>query len=92
MVTELVKSVNPVKLYEYIYSGVPVISVKYGETEKFSDYIYLYTTTEEFLGLIDLVKQNKLKPKKPLGESVEFAKANTWQMRVKEIINTINQN
>jgi len=90
-VTELVKSVNPVKLYEYIYSSVPVISVKYGETEKFGDYIHLYSTREEFLGLIELVKQNKLKSKKTHEENIEFAKANTWQMRVKEIIKILNQ-
>ena len=42
VVNELIKAVNPVKLYEYIYSCKPVISVYYAETEPFEPYIYLY--------------------------------------------------
>lgn len=34
IVNDLILSVNPVKLYEYIYSGKPIAAIKYGESEK----------------------------------------------------------
>lgn len=41
-VNSLIESVNPVKLYEYILSGIPSMACGYSESEKFSDYVYLY--------------------------------------------------
>lgn len=43
------------KLYEYIFTGKPVVSVKYGETEKFSKYVNLYVTENDFLQLLILL-------------------------------------
>jgi hypothetical protein len=40
-VTDLIQSVNPVKLYEYIYSNKASISVRYDETELLKK-IYLF--------------------------------------------------
>lgn len=55
ILNELIYSVNPVKLYEYIFTGKPVVSVKYGETEKFSKYVNLYVTENDFLQLLILL-------------------------------------
>lgn len=85
VVNELVLSVNPVKIYEYIYMNKPAIVSDYEETEKFSEYVYLYKTSEEYLYLIELLSNNKLKPKRSLEDNISFAKENTWKSRVSEI-------
>jgi len=81
IVTELIKSVNPVKLYEYISSGKPVIAVRYKEIEEFQDYVYLYKNVQEFVNYL-----NKSVPKKSVKECIDFASKNTWEKRCEEII------
>jgi glycosyltransferase involved in cell wall biosynthesis len=83
-VIELVKSVNPVKLYEYIYSGKPIIASRYAETEKFDKYVSLYSTSEEFVSLINdcLNKKNR---ENYCDECLSFVTQNTWKKRVLEI-------
>ena len=84
-VTELIRSVNPVKLYEYIYSGKPVIAPFYEETEPFSDYIYLYDNDKSFMSLCKVIANGNLNAKKNKEESMTFVESNTWDKRIEVI-------
>jgi glycosyltransferase involved in cell wall biosynthesis len=84
-VNELILSVNPVKLYEYIYSCKPSIAVKYGETEQFSDYVYLYSTREEYIELINQITRRRLSLKTGCEECKRFAMDNIWKKRAEKI-------
>jgi len=80
-VDELVRSVNPVKAYEYIYSCTPSILVRYEETEKFKDYLYLYNNEQEFFEYINKLIEGKL-PLLITEEGADaFANKNTWEKR-----------
>jgi teichuronic acid biosynthesis glycosyltransferase TuaH len=83
--TKLVESVNPVKVYEYIYSGKPALILGYGETQKFSEYVYLYNSKKEYNAILSRMVENKLKSRKSKEECISFAKNNTWSERVKAI-------
>jgi len=84
--TELIMSVNPVKLYEYIYSGKPVIALRYAETLSFEEYVYLYGSREEFLGHLEALVMERLPAKKSLEACIEFHGRNTWEHRVGQIM------
>lgn len=84
-VNELILSVNPVKLYEYIYMCKPIIASKYPETEKFNEYVYLYKNKEEFSKLAEGIIKGDSTVKKSGIEAREFAKANTWESRYKAL-------
>ena len=86
---ELVLSVNPVKLYEYIFSGKPSIVIEYGETLKFKNYVYLYKNKDDYFNLIEKLVNNDLPPKRNLEESRNFALNNTWEKRIKGMVNII---
>ena len=88
-VNELVKSVNPVKLYEYIYSGKPVVSVKYGETEKFAKYVHLYKNESELKEILFKIK-NEIIDDESKAMRKGYALANTWKSRNREIVKAIN--
>ncbi len=90
-INELIKSVNPVKAYEYIASGKPVILTKYGETEKFNDFAYLYNNEQQFKGLIDKLQNNELDSKQSLQKCLDFAKNNTWKNRLNTIQKIIEE-
>lgn len=84
-VTDLIQSVNPVKLYEYIYSNKASISVRYDETELFEKYVYLYSNIEEYMLLIDKLKSSQFSPKLSVTEAKQFCHDNTWSVRGKHI-------
>ena len=88
VVNDLILSVNPVKLYEYIYSGKPIAAIKYGETEKFGKYVTLYETQEDFCRFIE---ECILRPcKTNTSQMRTYALSNTWSERCKEIVKIIS--
>lgn len=86
--SELILSVNPVKLYEYIYSGKPCLAPRYGESKAFGEYVYLYESKEDccniIKGLIDGYGS-----KHTVEESRAYALSNTWKVRVEQIENLL---
>ncbi|WP_196594227.1 glycosyltransferase family protein [Pectinatus sottacetonis] len=86
LLTPLVMSVNPVKLYEYIQADKPVVSIKYDETEQFADYVYLYSTQDEYFCIIKKLIDNRLNALKSKEETLGFLKKNTWDNRIIKII------
>jgi teichuronic acid biosynthesis glycosyltransferase TuaH len=47
------KSTNPMKLYEYLSAGKPVVTTKGAGTEMFKDESYIAKSNEEFISLIN---------------------------------------
>ena len=92
IVTDLIKSVNPVKLYEYISLMKPTIAVQYDESNQFSDYVYLYRNKEEYIKYINDFMQDKLNLKKGVRDTIRFINNNTWKQRGKNIINLMKEN
>lgn len=59
IINELTISVNPLKLMEYLAMGIPVVSSKMPEVEKFGDLVFVAKDSAEFVDLIpDAVKDN----------------------------------
>jgi len=91
LLNELIKSVNPVKLYEYIWMAKPVIATSYEETKVFQDYIYLYDDFEDFNRIASAILINDLLAKKNKEESILFLKNNTWAVRYDSVIKCIRK-
>ncbi len=87
-INPLIESVNPVKLYEYILSGIPSLACGYSESEKFSDYVYLYYNEREYMHYISELSQGNLTNKSQNGKA--FVEMNTWNHRAREIYGIIN--
>lgn len=77
---ELIKSVNPVKLYEYIYTGKPIIAPSYGESEKFLPYVNLYRSEPEFEAIIESLLKGDRK-QLSIKECREYVNKNRWEDR-----------
>lgn len=51
---ELINSVNPLKMYEYLACSLRVVSTKWEQIEDMGDYVYLSQANEEFVhGILD---------------------------------------
>lgn len=90
-VNELIKSVNPVKAYEYIYSGKPTVIVKYGETEKFSDFVQLYDSTGTYIHAI----KSALQEPKPVDINshnyLQFIETASWKHKTIEVLELLEK-
>lgn len=88
---ELIESVNPVKLYEYIYSLKPCISISYSETKKFEDFVYLYENKDDLLRIIEELTSKRLRSKRSLAEVQQFCDQNTWEKRIETIFRVLEE-
>jgi GT2 family glycosyltransferase/SAM-dependent methyltransferase len=75
----LTKSVDPVKVYEYICQGKPVVSVPLAELAPMSELLYFAEGPEEFSSQIDsaLAERDAVLEQK----RIAFASKNTWKDR-----------
>lgn len=80
VINDIVRSVDPVKLYEYIWIGKPIISVRYPEIERFDPYVSFYGTREEFFSHIDALISGET-AKYTQEQAIEFLKENNWKKR-----------
>jgi GT2 family glycosyltransferase/glycosyltransferase involved in cell wall biosynthesis len=80
---------DPVKMYEYLSAGKPVVSTALSELQPFSDYVYLARNREEFLAELDTaIKEDDpdLRDRRR-----EFARRNTWQERYEGIVSALSE-
>jgi len=84
VVNDIIKAVDPVKLYEYISYGKTVISVGYDEVQRFADFVWLYYSSEEYMNILKLLGEGKLESKYDEASQKEFLENNTWRHRAEQ--------
>lgn len=75
-VTELIRSTNPIKVYEYLAGGKSVVATDIPELEGMP-YVYISKTPEDFVRNIDLAIKATTDPR----EIDAFLENNTWARR-----------
>ncbi len=85
----LVKSVDPVKFYEFINYNKPIISIFYDEIKRFSPYVYFYSNKETMVNILDKMINEGFVNKYSDKQRFEFLKNNSWDTRVSKIIEYI---
>lgn len=82
-VNELTRAVNPVKLYEYLATGKPVVAAGLDEIKQYQDLVSIYGTREE---LVDQVSRAlREQSSEIVRRRVRVAGENTWERRVEEM-------
>lgn len=85
----LIEATHPVKFYEYLSSGKPVISTMLPELLPYSDLCYLANDNEDFLRKVEIAlneNDSGIKNKR-----IDFARNNTWDTRYQVLISNIEQ-
>jgi glycosyltransferase involved in cell wall biosynthesis len=81
----VVDTVNPIKLYEYMACGLPVVSVFWQELKLLSSPAFLAGSADDFAAKIYGATSSGKKE-----EYIDFAKKNSWDKRIEEIIRIYN--
>ena len=87
---DIIKSVDPVKLYEYINFNKNIICLKYEEVERFEPFVYFYNNFEDFKAIINHLKENN-SLKYSQTERLDFLQQNTWKERCRFIKNILDE-
>jgi GT2 family glycosyltransferase/glycosyltransferase involved in cell wall biosynthesis len=90
-VTPLTMATNPVKVYEYLSAGKPVVSVDLPEMKQFEGLAQVASDWEDFAFLVSKEIH------KPIDDDIvrlrcKFAKNQTWKQRVFDLIEYIESN
>lgn len=82
----IVTAVNPVKLYEYLAYGLPIIAFRYGEIEAdFGDFVEFYSTPEELIDILQALEAGNLEPRGGTAERRAFMRRSTWPERWEQV-------
>ncbi len=85
---ELVNSINPLKLYEYMACGLQVVSVEWEELKNINSPAYLAKTYVEFISGIEEAVNQKGSNSEIM---IEYAKSQDWKTRVKYLIEELEK-
>lgn len=90
-VIPLTLATNPVKVYEYLAAGKPVVCVDLPEVGQFGDLVSRACSTDDFVALVgaSLQELGALSEKKS-AERRHFASEQTWHHRVAELVTVLN--
>ncbi|TAK34318.1 MAG: glycosyltransferase family 1 protein [Chloroflexota bacterium] len=83
LVNELTQAVDPVKLYEYITLGKPVVATRMAELLNYAGYLYIADSHRDFLAKLDaaLIESDA----DLVRRRTDLAQRNTWHARVQLI-------
>jgi glycosyltransferase involved in cell wall biosynthesis len=83
---KLSKAVNPLKLYEYLSAGKPVVSTPMPELEALGGLVEIGHDLDGFIKAIERSLNDSPRKKQ---ERLDFARDNSWDSRVKELCSKI---
>ena len=87
LVNDLTRSVNPIKLREYLSAGVPVVSTDLPEVKYFGDLAMVASTSDEFIAKIERGLQTN-SPAERQRRSAAMAHE-TWEEKVYSVSNEV---
>jgi glycosyltransferase involved in cell wall biosynthesis len=87
-VNDLIRAVDPVKLYEYVALGKSVVAVRYPGIECFAEFVTFYDGADD---LVPLLRDHRsaLAPALPAPRREAFLDANSWACRVEAMRATL---
>jgi len=81
---------NPIKLREYLAMGKPIVSVSTPEIDKFSRYVAIARTREEFLARLDQAVAHGLTPAQ-IEQQTAFAATMTWDANLRKVMALVEE-
>lgn len=85
--TRFSRSMSPLKLFQYLASGRPVVSTMVAGVERWKGLVSIADGHEDFLRKIDQTLRDDTVEKS--GERIEAARRETWDRRVKEMFDAV---
>ena len=82
---ELVNGIHPLKLYQYLACGLPVVATAWQELESLNSPAHLSHTPDQFVASL----QQALEEKGGAAERIEYASQADWDRRLDDFLETL---
>lgn len=86
LVTPFTESLNPIKLWEYLAAGRPIVSTRVAGFRDYPEHVYLADTAAEFAGAIELALRE---PRDRGLRRKATARLHSWSSRVDQIVGVV---
>ena len=90
-ISPLTLATNPVKIYEYLASGKPVVSVDLPEIAQFENLVQRAKTSDKFVSLVSACLKSSSPETNQIESRKQFASKQTWSHRVTDLARAIQQ-
>ena len=82
IINEFTNNISPLKLYEYLAFGKPIVSTRLADLERFGDVVRLSDSKEDFVKNISLsLLEND---KQLVNKRLDLARENSWDRRIQD--------
>jgi len=89
-INDYTRHVFPIKLYEFLSAGKPIVATELPSIQKLQDIIIIAKSYEAFLlGIEEAIQQDS---EKLIQNRIEIAKQNTWETRVNKLLSYVESN
>lgn len=82
-INAITEATDPVKLYEYLSAGKPVVSVALSEVEDYGEYLYIARDPDDFVAKLDAAVEED--DREMVLRRRKFAEQHTWRQRYQTI-------
>ena len=79
-VNDIIRAVDPVKLYEYLNFDKNILCVRYNEVERFGEFVRFYTDQDSFAGQIRAMQEDR-SVSYSADRREQFLRENSWKAR-----------
>ncbi|HZJ85059.1 MAG TPA: glycosyltransferase [Syntrophomonadaceae bacterium] len=87
--SSMTEAVNPIKMWEYMATGMPIVTTNLPEARKYSDYVFIAATDEEFIFQVGQAIAEDAPEKRQNRMALAFE--NSWRVRASIIIGIIEE-
>ena len=85
----LTDATNPVKVYEYLSAGKPVVTIDLPELRELADFVHIAVNEDEFITKIEqAIAENGQSARE---KRIDFARHNTWEARFATISDAVRE-
>lgn len=87
--SRLIESVDPIKMYEYVNYGKPIVSVYYPELQRYRPYVDFYEDVDEVVNTIERLMAEGFPAKYTNSQRLEFLEQNSWSSRASQVVDVL---
>jgi glycosyltransferase involved in cell wall biosynthesis len=87
--TPLTLATNPIKLYEYLSAGLPIVSTRLPEVELYSRLLYIADTQEQFVSFLSAAvceRNSRIREQR-----IAAGRAESWRSRAHMLLNRVER-
>lgn len=82
-INDLTRGISPMKIYECLATGIPVVATPLPEFERFGEHVYLAENAESFATILERLPE--LETEEKVRARIRLARENSWEARFADL-------